>query len=235
MKVRSQFVCQQCGTTYAKWAGQCTNCQAWNSLVEQAIENTTGPKAALARGANSGKKLEFVKISTIIPSNRIRKAATRKELIPFPWPHNSAYVRQSFKYSSYRFPDFIKLRLDFFNIILIYVSGFISFLCNLVYIIAVDTKESDYLFYIREIQVDDISIPCHLSDISAPVLNPSQFHLGFYGLDVFRSHFDKDALAITYCHVTVPVRDAMICENVPKVLVSAHEADPEEIFSRHSR
>ena len=70
MKSKSQFVCQQCGSVYAKWVGQCTNCKAWNSLVEQVSEVTgAGGKTALAKGRVSGKKLDFVKISTIVPSD----------------------------------------------------------------------------------------------------------------------------------------------------------------------
>lgn len=68
MKIKSQFVCQQCGATYAKWVGQCANCNAWNSLVEQPVE-AISPKTALAKGQSSGKKLDFVKISTIAPSD----------------------------------------------------------------------------------------------------------------------------------------------------------------------
>ena len=69
MKVRSQYVCNQCGTKYAKWIGQCTNCGAWNSLTEQLPDSTTTSKSALAKGQSSGKKLNFVKISTITPSD----------------------------------------------------------------------------------------------------------------------------------------------------------------------
>ena len=70
MKSKSQFVCQQCGSVYAKWAGQCINCKSWNSLVEQVSEATgAGGKTALAKGRVSGKKLDFVKISTIVPSD----------------------------------------------------------------------------------------------------------------------------------------------------------------------
>ena len=69
MKSKSQFVCQQCGAVYAKWMGQCTNCQAWNSLVEQVAESVSGGKTAVAKGQVSGKKLDFVKISTIVPSD----------------------------------------------------------------------------------------------------------------------------------------------------------------------
>ena len=69
MKKRSQFVCQQCGAVYAKWVGQCTNCSAWNALVEQAVEDAGGKKTALAKGQVSGKKLDFVKLSEITPSD----------------------------------------------------------------------------------------------------------------------------------------------------------------------
>lgn len=69
MKSKTKFVCQQCGATYSKWIGQCPNCSEWNSLVEQTVEATTTKKAALERGRASGRKLEFVKISTITPND----------------------------------------------------------------------------------------------------------------------------------------------------------------------
>jgi len=39
------FICQTCGAVHSKWAGQCTACGAWNSLVE---ERTSSPPGALA-------------------------------------------------------------------------------------------------------------------------------------------------------------------------------------------
>ena len=69
MKSKSQFLCQQCGTSYAKWVGQCTNCGSWNSLVEQAAEVELGKKSAIEKGRASGKKLEFVKLNTVVPSD----------------------------------------------------------------------------------------------------------------------------------------------------------------------
>lgn len=69
MKAKSQFVCQQCGATYSKWVGQCANCNSWNSLVEQVLEPTSTKKTTLTKGQESGKKLDFVKISTIAPSD----------------------------------------------------------------------------------------------------------------------------------------------------------------------
>ncbi|MBQ3264077.1 DNA repair protein RadA [Candidatus Saccharibacteria bacterium] len=55
---------------YAKWVGQCTNCGTWNSLIEQMPEASgAAGKSAVSKGAVSGKKLEFVKLKTIVPSD----------------------------------------------------------------------------------------------------------------------------------------------------------------------
>ena len=78
MKSKSQFVCQQCGATYAKWVGQCNNCSAWNSLVEQVMEGSTiNGKSAVAKGQASGKKLDYTKISAITPSDAKARLVTQ--------------------------------------------------------------------------------------------------------------------------------------------------------------
>lgn len=79
MKAKSRFVCQQCGAVYAKWVGQCSNCGEWNTLIEQmpeASSGASGGKSALAKGKVSGKKLDFVKIATIVPSDAKARLAT---------------------------------------------------------------------------------------------------------------------------------------------------------------
>jgi len=76
MKARSQFVCQQCGATYNKWVGQCSNCGEWNSLVEQAVEDLAEKKLTIDKAKNSGKKLDFVKIDSIVPSDAKARLST---------------------------------------------------------------------------------------------------------------------------------------------------------------
>lgn len=34
-KVRSAYVCQNCGSSFAQWLGQCSTCKEWNTLVEE--------------------------------------------------------------------------------------------------------------------------------------------------------------------------------------------------------
>ncbi|RZI47541.1 DNA repair protein RadA [Rickettsiales endosymbiont of Peranema trichophorum] len=41
-KFRETYVCQECGAHHTKWQGRCTNCLAWNSILESAQEVQTG-------------------------------------------------------------------------------------------------------------------------------------------------------------------------------------------------
>lgn len=59
-KIRSQFVCQQCGYSQSQWAGKCSECNEWNTMVETTLE-AQGHKGT---GAQSSKvfKLQDIKI-----------------------------------------------------------------------------------------------------------------------------------------------------------------------------
>ncbi|OUR91611.1 DNA repair protein RadA [Flavobacteriales bacterium 34_180_T64] len=37
-KVKTTFFCQNCGSQYSKWQGQCTSCKEWNTIVEELIQ-----------------------------------------------------------------------------------------------------------------------------------------------------------------------------------------------------
>ncbi|WP_339610202.1 DNA repair protein RadA [uncultured Planktosalinus sp.] len=37
-KIKTAFFCQNCGTQFAKWQGQCTACKEWNTITEELIE-----------------------------------------------------------------------------------------------------------------------------------------------------------------------------------------------------
>lgn len=69
VKQKSRYICQNCGSSFAKWAGRCENCGEWNTLLEQIAPTEAEAKTALAKGAVSGKKLEAVSINTIEPSD----------------------------------------------------------------------------------------------------------------------------------------------------------------------
>ncbi len=37
-KIKTTFFCQNCGTQYAKWQGQCNACKQWNTIVEEVVQ-----------------------------------------------------------------------------------------------------------------------------------------------------------------------------------------------------
>jgi len=37
-KTKTSFFCQNCGSQYAKWMGQCKSCNEWNTIVEEVIQ-----------------------------------------------------------------------------------------------------------------------------------------------------------------------------------------------------
>ena len=37
-KVKTTFFCQNCGSQYAKWQGQCTSCKQWNTIADEVIQ-----------------------------------------------------------------------------------------------------------------------------------------------------------------------------------------------------
>ncbi len=59
-RARTSYVCQACGAVYARWAGRCEACGAWNTIVE---EPTPGAGPARAGGSSRGKSLELVPLA----------------------------------------------------------------------------------------------------------------------------------------------------------------------------
>lgn len=37
-KTKTTFFCQNCGTQFSKWRGQCTSCKQWNTIAEEVIQ-----------------------------------------------------------------------------------------------------------------------------------------------------------------------------------------------------
>lgn len=49
-KVRSQYVCQNCGSAFPQWLGQCPSCKQWNTLLEEVrdrVEEKRGTPASV--------------------------------------------------------------------------------------------------------------------------------------------------------------------------------------------
>ena len=73
-KVRSQFVCQQCGASFSKWAGRCENCGEWNSLVEQVV--SSGGSSVVDKSAGRGKALKTSSIREAASESGLERLST---------------------------------------------------------------------------------------------------------------------------------------------------------------
>lgn len=55
-----QYVCQNCGAVYGRWAGRCEACGEWNTLVVEAGE---APPGSASAGKSKGRRLEFAALA----------------------------------------------------------------------------------------------------------------------------------------------------------------------------
>ncbi len=70
-KIKTTFFCQNCGSQYAKWQGQCNSCKEWNTIAEEIIQKEE--KANWNTQAASVKKASKpLKIHEIDSSQEVR-------------------------------------------------------------------------------------------------------------------------------------------------------------------
>ena len=58
-KQKTAFVCNDCGSDYAKWQGQCNDCGAWNTLAEIRLGPAAGKGPGRAGGGASANRAGF--------------------------------------------------------------------------------------------------------------------------------------------------------------------------------
>ncbi len=76
-KVKTQFVCNECGGTAAKLMGKCPHCGQWNTMQEEVIDNgkTVEGKNRYQGFAKSSNKVED--LDEVSASDYIRKTTHR--------------------------------------------------------------------------------------------------------------------------------------------------------------
>ena len=52
-KVRSNFVCQNCGALSQRWLGKCEACNGWNCIVEEQVGSGIGKSTLLIQACAS--------------------------------------------------------------------------------------------------------------------------------------------------------------------------------------
>ena len=78
-KLKTSFFCQNCGTQYAKWQGQCNSCKEWNTIVEEIIQKEE--KSAWKTETSTTKKAtKPLLIKEIDASHEVRMDTTDGEL-----------------------------------------------------------------------------------------------------------------------------------------------------------
>ena len=80
--LKTAFFCQNCGTQYPKWLGQCGSCKEWNTLVEEVIQNPKKNPLGLTKIQSSSKpaKINEIDTSSILISLKI-KGETKDEIL----------------------------------------------------------------------------------------------------------------------------------------------------------
>ena len=77
-KTTTTFYCQNCGTSFAKWQGQCTSCNTWNTIAEEIIQKEVKKSWSLDATKKS-RTAKPIKISDIQSSQEARLKTTSKE------------------------------------------------------------------------------------------------------------------------------------------------------------
>ena len=74
------YVCSECGGSQHKWAGQCADCGAWNSLLEQAGAITTARSGRFAGYAGDGAGNVVQRLADVVVEDEIRVGTGITEL-----------------------------------------------------------------------------------------------------------------------------------------------------------
>lgn len=61
-KAKRIYGCTECGATFPKWAGQCADCGAWNTLVETVEPAGAGSEA---RGGWAGQQAQVKTLAEV--------------------------------------------------------------------------------------------------------------------------------------------------------------------------
>jgi len=64
-RVKSHYICQNCGMVHARWAGKCDGCGAWNTLVEEVLGSGIGAGPAKKQADKTkGRSLSLTSLAS---------------------------------------------------------------------------------------------------------------------------------------------------------------------------
>lgn len=71
-KTKTAFFCQNCGTQYAKWVGQCSACKEWNTVVEEVVQKEEKKGWKITAGPTSKKIAKPLRVNEISTETELR-------------------------------------------------------------------------------------------------------------------------------------------------------------------
>lgn len=71
-KIKTAFFCQNCGTQYSKWQGQCNACKEWNTIVEEIIQKEEKKDWKIATAPDAKRATKPLKVHEIDSAEEIR-------------------------------------------------------------------------------------------------------------------------------------------------------------------
>ncbi len=80
MKTKTRFFCQNCGSQYAKWMGQCKACNEWNTIVEEIIQKEDKRAWKPLSTSKNTKASKPLRVSEIVLDTEARITTNDKEL-----------------------------------------------------------------------------------------------------------------------------------------------------------
>ena len=71
-KIKTKYVCQECGYETSKWLGRCPECTKWNTLVEE-IEQKGSNKDVFIIDKSSSRPVNINSIETKEEETKVKK------------------------------------------------------------------------------------------------------------------------------------------------------------------
>lgn len=77
MKIKTSFVCSECAASFSQWAGQCTQCGAWNAIME---EQSLPKNKSQRLGHYADQRSEVMLVEDVIMDRQTRMDCGLSEL-----------------------------------------------------------------------------------------------------------------------------------------------------------
>ena len=79
-KLKTSYFCQNCGTQYSKWQGQCHACKQWNTIVEEVVQKDSAPVWQEKESISKNKAPKYIAVSQISTQQESRLNSNNHEL-----------------------------------------------------------------------------------------------------------------------------------------------------------